>query len=87
MHKQFLWFYSEAANLVPGTATPKQQEPVTHTLQKETTHPPIRVTLANIDEFNYLLQNGLDFYGATYFPTECDLPSDAVTRVSIKKGR
>ncbi|CAH0548764.1 unnamed protein product [Brassicogethes aeneus] len=31
---------------------------------------PIRVTMASLDEFNNLLQQGLDFYGATYFPTE-----------------
>ncbi|XP_019769710.1 uncharacterized protein LOC109544111 isoform X1 [Dendroctonus ponderosae] len=31
---------------------------------------PIRVTVASLDEFNTLLQQGLDFYGATYFPTE-----------------
>ncbi|KAK9887609.1 hypothetical protein WA026_023492 [Henosepilachna vigintioctopunctata] len=31
---------------------------------------PIRVTLASLDEYNSLLQHGLDFYGATYFPTE-----------------
>lgn len=30
----------------------------------------IRVTVASLDEFNTLLQQGLDFYGATYFPTE-----------------
>lgn len=32
--------------------------------------PPIRITLASLDEYNALLQHGLDFYGATYFPTE-----------------
>ncbi|EFA05108.1 uncharacterized protein LOC103313366 [Tribolium castaneum] len=31
---------------------------------------PIRVTVASLDEYNQLLQQGLDFYGATYFPTE-----------------
>ncbi|XP_030755182.1 uncharacterized protein LOC115881714 isoform X2 [Sitophilus oryzae] len=31
---------------------------------------PIRLTVASLDEFNTLLQQGLDFYGATYFPTE-----------------
>lgn len=70
-----------------GTSTPKQQESVTPPLQKETMNPPIRITLANIDEYNYLLQNGLDFYGATFFPTDTDLPSEAVARVSVKKGR
>ncbi|KAG8317379.1 hypothetical protein J6590_028320 [Homalodisca vitripennis] len=32
--------------------------------------PIVRITLANLDECNLLLQNGLDFYGATFFPTE-----------------
>ncbi|XP_039295595.1 uncharacterized protein LOC111052532 [Nilaparvata lugens] len=32
--------------------------------------PIIRVTLASLEECNILLQNGLDFYGATFFPTE-----------------
>lgn len=31
---------------------------------------PIRVTVASLEEYNNLLQQGLDFYGATYFPTE-----------------
>ncbi|GFG35440.1 hypothetical protein Cfor_09098, partial [Coptotermes formosanus] len=32
--------------------------------------PLVRVTLASLEECNILLQNGLDFYGATFFPTE-----------------
>ncbi|XP_066995289.2 uncharacterized protein [Anabrus simplex] len=32
--------------------------------------PIVRVTLASLEECNLLLQNGLDFYGATFFPTE-----------------
>ncbi|XP_043256313.1 uncharacterized protein LOC122399589 [Colletes gigas] len=32
--------------------------------------PVIRVTLANMEETTMLLSRGLDFYGATYFPTE-----------------
>ncbi|XP_017777271.1 PREDICTED: uncharacterized protein LOC108563178 [Nicrophorus vespilloides] len=31
---------------------------------------PVRITLASLEEYNNLLQQGLDFYGATYFPTE-----------------
>lgn len=31
---------------------------------------PVRITLASLDEYNNLLQTGLDFYGATFFPTE-----------------
>ncbi|KAJ8956320.1 hypothetical protein NQ318_015058 [Aromia moschata] len=38
--------------------------------QQPGTAPPIRVTVASLDEYNSLLQQGLDFYGATYFPTE-----------------
>ncbi|XP_043279621.1 uncharacterized protein [Venturia canescens] len=35
------------------------------------TGPPIiRVTLASVEETSMLLSRGLDFYGATYFPTE-----------------
>lgn len=37
----------------------------------------VRVTLANIEEANILLQNGLDFYGATFFPTELATPAQA----------
>lgn len=37
----------------------------------------LRVTLASIEEANILLQNGLDFYGATYFPTELATPAQA----------
>ncbi|XP_017887145.2 uncharacterized protein LOC108629171 [Ceratina calcarata] len=32
--------------------------------------PVIRVTLASVEETSTLLSRGLDFYGATYFPTE-----------------
>ncbi|XP_038219185.1 uncharacterized protein LOC119837604 isoform X2 [Zerene cesonia] len=41
----------------------------------------IRVTLANIEEANILLQNGLDFYGATYFPTELGTPAQAAKMI------
>ena len=34
----------------------------------------IRVTLASMDEYNILLQNGLNFYDATFFPTEANIP-------------
>ncbi|XP_046419483.1 uncharacterized protein LOC124301804 isoform X3 [Neodiprion virginianus] len=37
--------------------------------------PVIRVTLANVDETSMLLSRGLDFYGATYFPTETPHPA------------
>lgn len=48
---------------------------------------PIRITLASHDEFNILLQNGLDFYGATFFPTEANLPLSGSVRIATKKGR
>ena len=41
-----------------------------HGLAEYSGPPLVRVTLASLDEANSLLQNGLDFYGATYFPTE-----------------
>lgn len=53
---------------------------------KETPPAPIRITLASIEEFNYLLQNGLDFYGATFFPTEANLPA-STAKIATKKGR
>ncbi|XP_072747083.1 uncharacterized protein [Anoplolepis gracilipes] len=37
--------------------------------------PVIRVTLANVEETSMLLSRGLDFYGATYFPTETPHPA------------
>lgn len=46
---------------------------------------PIRITLASVEEYNYLLQNGLDFYGATYFPTEPNLPATAC-KIATRKG-
>lgn len=37
--------------------------------------PVIRVTLASVEETSTLLSRGLDFYGATYFPTETPHPA------------
>lgn len=75
--------------LLPGTSTPKPLEKtssralttidgelVSSMIPKEATSV-IRVTLANIEEANILLQNGLDFYGATFFPTELATPAQA----------
>ncbi|XP_028178454.1 uncharacterized protein LOC135084291 isoform X2 [Ostrinia nubilalis] len=72
-----------------GTSTPKPMEKtppralttidgelVSSMVPKEASSV-IRVTLANIEEANILLQNGLDFYGATYFPTELATPAQA----------
>ncbi|XP_032597349.1 uncharacterized protein LOC6569479 isoform X2 [Drosophila grimshawi] len=33
----------------------------------------IRITLASMDEYNILLQNGLNFYDATFFPTDANI--------------
>ncbi|XP_077289330.1 uncharacterized protein LOC143913432 [Arctopsyche grandis] len=41
----------------------------------------VRVTLASIEECNILLQNGLDFYGATFFPTELAMSPQAAKLV------
>lgn len=75
--------------------TPKTQKPqpkideqdIAHisNISKESAPPPIRITLASVEEFNYLLQNGLDFYGATFFVTESNLPATA-HRIATKKG-
>uniref|UniRef100_A0A182PKY6 Uncharacterized protein n=1 Tax=Anopheles epiroticus TaxID=199890 RepID=A0A182PKY6_9DIPT len=54
-------------------------------LQKESPPPPIRITLASLEEYNHLLQNGLDFYGATFFPTEAQLPPHAA-KIATKRG-
>lgn len=72
-----------------GTSTPKSLEKspsralttidgelVSSMIPKEATTV-IRVTLANIEEANILLQNGLDFYGATFFPTELANPAQS----------
>jgi hypothetical protein len=47
--------------------------------------PLVRVTLASLEECNILLQNGLDFYGATFFPTEAAVSTSGV-RNSGKKS-
>lgn len=71
----------------PGKVQPKiDEQDIVNIANKETPPAPIRITLASIDEYNYLLQNGLDFYGATFFPTEANLPA-AATKIATKKGR
>ncbi|XP_059617420.1 uncharacterized protein LOC132262238 [Phlebotomus argentipes] len=76
-----------------GTSTPKPQIPKPPVKddadvanQKDSPPPPIRITLASLEEFNTLLQNGLDFYGATFFPTEANLPLTGA-RIATKRGR
>ncbi|XP_050524863.1 uncharacterized protein LOC126896262 [Daktulosphaira vitifoliae] len=60
-----------------GSTAPSQQAvdqlgPVT---QHPVTSPVVRITLASLEEYNLLLHNGLDFYGATFFPVEAASPS------------
>ncbi|XP_022215045.2 uncharacterized protein LOC111069332 isoform X3 [Drosophila obscura] len=54
---------------VVGDAIDKAERPERREL------PPavIRITLASMDEYNILLQNGLNFYDATFFPTEANI--------------
>lgn len=56
-------------------------------IPKDSTPPPIRITLASVEEYNHLLQNGLDFYGATFFPTESNLQVAGPVRIATRKGR
>ncbi|XP_050423770.1 uncharacterized protein LOC126835317 [Adelges cooleyi] len=51
---------------------PAVDQPVT---QHPGIQPVVRITLASLEEYNLLLHNGLDFYGATFFPVEAALPS------------
>lgn len=46
--------------------------------------PVIRVTLASVEETSMLLNRGLDFYGATYFPTETPHPAAAAAQPFAK---
>lgn len=48
--------------------------------------PVIRVTLASVEETSLLLSRGLDFYGATFFPTETPNPA-AQTLAKYKNNR
>ncbi|XP_043494795.1 uncharacterized protein LOC122519440 [Polistes fuscatus] len=48
--------------------------------------PVIRVTLASLEETTVLLSQGLDFYGATYFPTDTPLTSSQ-SLVKYKSNR
>jgi hypothetical protein len=91
-------FYSKPTsqqNEAPtGATTPKSpkvppkidEQDVVNLASKETPPAPIRITLASVEEYTYLIQNGLNFYGATFFPTESNLPATAA-RIATKKGR
>lgn len=54
---------------------------------RDTPASPVRITLASLDEYNALLQNGLDFYGATFFPTESNLPQLTAAKIATRRGR
>lgn len=77
-----------------GTTTPKSpkvppkidEQDVVNLASKESPPAPIRITLASVEEYTFLIQNGLNFYGATFFPTESNLPATAA-RIATKKGR
>lgn len=56
-------------------ATPKSEysDKIETADHKELSTSVVRVTLASLDEYNILLQNGLNFYDATFFPTEANI--------------
>ncbi|XP_017851097.1 uncharacterized protein LOC108605800 isoform X6 [Drosophila busckii] len=60
---------SSVGKSVVGDAIEKAERPERREL------PPavIRITLASMDEYNILLQNGLNFYDATFFPTDANI--------------
>ncbi|XP_046986224.1 uncharacterized protein LOC124556292, partial [Schistocerca americana] len=72
-----------------GSATPPHGGPSAAQGEKAASGGPpplIRVTLASLDESTVLLQNGLDFYGATFFPTEAAVPGAAMRPTSRRPG-
>lgn len=62
-----LSFLASSSAKLEGTEKPERTE------KKEFPPAVIRVTLASLDEYNILLQNGLNFYDATFFPTEANI--------------
>lgn len=88
----FFWFWLNDFCYIGGTAVQKTQIPKIAKEEeipnpKEASPSPIRITLASLDEYNMLLQNGLDFYGATFFPTEANLPDLTAAKIATKRGR
>lgn len=85
-HKnQILWI--KGTSLVKSQIPNKVAKEEEISLSKDSPPAPIRITLASLDEYNILLQNGLDFYGATFFPTEPTLELPGPVRIATKKGR
>jgi hypothetical protein len=65
----------------------QQQQPVTAAVAQQHPAPPVvRVTLASLEECSVLLHNGLDFYGATFFPVEAASPA-AIKKKPIAPNR
>lgn len=58
---------------VSSTQKPEGNEKLDRGDKKELSSAVIRVTLASLDEYTILLQNGLNFYDATFFPTETNI--------------
>lgn len=75
-----------ASKLPTGVAIAREEE-ICLPNAKDTPASPVRITLASLDEYNALLQNGLDFYGATFFPTESNLPQLTAAKIATRRGR
>lgn len=93
---QFIITFAHTIKNNKGTANAKpsinkvskeDEAPITVPSSKEAPPAPIRITLASLDEYNLLLANGLDFYGATFFPTEVNLPNLSTAKIYTKRGR
>ncbi|KAL5277393.1 hypothetical protein ACFFRR_002562 [Megaselia abdita] len=65
---------SNTNNSEDGSPTPKPDCEKSEKTNREIPPALIRVTLASMDEYNILLQNGLNFYDATFFPAEANIP-------------
>lgn len=61
-------------NSEDGSPTPRPDSEKSEKTNREIPPALIRVTLASLDEYNTLLQNGLNFYEATFFPAEANIP-------------
>ena len=75
-----------------GVAQPKiEKNPGQNPFEMSTVtvSPPsvVRITLASLEEANYLLENGLDFFGATYFPTDTMTPTSIIKDETKKINR
>lgn len=80
---------ASAASKLPAGAQSSiaREEEISLPSARDTPAAPVRITLASLDEYNALLQNGLDFYGATFFPTESNLPQLTAAKIATRRGR